>query len=172
MDEKVLQTLFQAAQRAPSSYNEQPWSFIVGVRGEDTVHGRLLDCLVEANQIWAQYASVLVLSIAQLTMNSSEEINSYAWHDVGLATGFLMLQAQSQGIAVHAMGGFSEEKTRTTFNISDAYVPVAVLAIGYAGNNVRLPESIQVRDQHTRPRKSFTEQFLMAPIFGINNVDK
>src|SRR5690606_38745884 len=61
-----LQSLFEAARWAPSSSNEQPWSYIVATRDEPQECARLLSCLVEGNQAWAQAAPVLAIGCASL----------------------------------------------------------------------------------------------------------
>ena len=48
--EADLRSLFEAARWAPSSYNEQPWSYIVATKEDTKEFERLLSCLVEANQ--------------------------------------------------------------------------------------------------------------------------
>ncbi len=49
-----LRSLFEAARSAPSSYNEQPWRYLVATKANPEQFARLLSCLVEANQAWAQ----------------------------------------------------------------------------------------------------------------------
>jgi nitroreductase len=51
-----IRSLFEAARWAPSSYNEQPWSYLVARREEPEEFSKLLSCLVEANQEWAKAA--------------------------------------------------------------------------------------------------------------------
>lgn len=46
---ETLRSLFEAARWAPSSYNEQPWRFIVATKEERTEYERLFNCLVEGN---------------------------------------------------------------------------------------------------------------------------
>ena len=58
-DEKIS-SLFEAARWAPSAFNEQPWRFIVGVKGKDENYRKIYNCLMEANQAWAKFAPVLV----------------------------------------------------------------------------------------------------------------
>ena len=60
--DKLLSCL-EAARWAASSYNEQPWSFIVAEREDEAEFARLLDCLVDANQAWAKNAGVLMLTV-------------------------------------------------------------------------------------------------------------
>ncbi|MCH9021144.1 MAG: nitroreductase family protein, partial [Planctomycetes bacterium] len=66
VDQADLRSLFEAARWAASSYNEQPWSFIVATRENPEEFARLLSCLVEANQGWAKAAPVLVLGVVSL----------------------------------------------------------------------------------------------------------
>lgn len=61
-----LLSLFEAARWAPSSYNEQPWSYIVATKEDSTQFTQILSCLVEGNQTWAKAAPVLALGIVSL----------------------------------------------------------------------------------------------------------
>src|SRR5437868_11879964 len=56
-----LQSLFEAARWAASSYNEQPWRYIVAAKENRTEFDKVLSCLVEGNQAWAKAVSVLAL---------------------------------------------------------------------------------------------------------------
>src|SRR3989449_8478539 len=73
-----LRSLWEAARWAPSSYNEQPWSFIVATKEDEAEYARLLSCLVEGNIPWAQHAPVLMVSVARLSFEEdrSEEHTS------------------------------------------------------------------------------------------------
>jgi nitroreductase len=66
VSDEDLRSLFEAARWAASSYNEQPWSYIVAKKEDADEFGRLLSCLVEANQAWAKAASALALGISRL----------------------------------------------------------------------------------------------------------
>ena len=54
-----LRSLFEAARWAASSFNEQPWRFIVATKDSPAEYDKALSCLVEANQGWAGAAPVL-----------------------------------------------------------------------------------------------------------------
>jgi nitroreductase len=54
-----LCSLFEAARWAASSYNEQPWNYLVASKENPKDFEQLLSCLVEANQAWAKAAPVL-----------------------------------------------------------------------------------------------------------------
>src|SRR5580692_10777437 len=63
----ILARLFEAARWAPSSFNEQPWAFLVATKEQPDEFARVLGCLVEFNQTWARSAPVLMLTVAHLT---------------------------------------------------------------------------------------------------------
>lgn len=64
VEQDKLLSLLEAARWDPSSYNHQPWSFIVATKGDPTEYNRLLSTLVEFNQGWAKNAPVLILAVA------------------------------------------------------------------------------------------------------------
>ncbi|MDE3057035.1 MAG: nitroreductase family protein [Bacteroidota bacterium] len=126
-----LTALFQAAQSAPSSYNEQPWAFIVATKENPEDFGRILAALMPRNQEWAQHAPVLIVSVAKINLDRDGKANRHALYDLGAASAHLTFQATALGLYVHQMGGFSHEKIVEEFSIPEGYEPVAVLAVGY-----------------------------------------
>ncbi len=91
VDPADLHSLLEAARWAPSSFNEQPWRFIVATRDDPEIFQRLLDCLAPANQEWAGKVPVLMLSVAALRFAKNGKPNRHALHDVGLASAMLAL---------------------------------------------------------------------------------
>jgi nitroreductase len=152
VEQALLQSLFEAARWAPSSANEQPWSFLIATRDQPAEFEALLDCLVPVNQVWARRAPVLVLSVASLLRNGKP--NRWAQHDVGLATENLLLEAVNLGLAAHPMAGFDAAKARATFQIPEDHEPMAALAIGYPGEPEDLPPELKQRELAARGRKS------------------
>ncbi|MBU8892559.1 MAG: nitroreductase family protein [Bacteroidales bacterium] len=151
-DEKLV-SLFEAARWAPSAFNEQPWRFIVGVNGKDENYQKIYDCLMEANQVWAKYAPVLVLTIASKNSSVAGKPNRFAQYDTGMAVGNLLAQATSLGLFAHQMGGFSVKNAKEFFEIGDDKDIMAVMAIGYKGDIKLFPEYIQERELKKRFRK-------------------
>lgn len=156
VEPEILSSLMEAARWAPSSMNEQPWSFIVATKASKTDFDRLLGCLVEFNVQWAQRAPVLVVSVAKLTFGSTGETNRHAFHDVGQAIANLTFQANVSGLVVHQMAGFNVDKARREFSIPQDYEPVAAAAIGYPGDPEELPEKLRKRAASPRMRKPLT----------------
>ena len=58
--------ILEAARWAPSSYNEQPWRYILARRTDTEAFEKLLSCLVDGNQVWAKRAPVLLVGIAMV----------------------------------------------------------------------------------------------------------
>ncbi|MDX2100615.1 MAG: nitroreductase family protein [Leptolyngbyaceae cyanobacterium bins.59] len=154
--EKIYSVL-EAARWAASSYNEQPWTFIVTTQGNQEAYDRLLSCLAESNQTWAKQAPILILSVAKLFFQHNGVENRHAFHDVGQATAHLILQATALGLFAHQMAGFDGNKAREQFAIPDRYEPVAVMALGYPGNLEDLPENLHDRELKPRSRKPVSE---------------
>jgi len=145
--------LFEAARSAPSSYNEQPWRFVVATRQDPEAFERLLETLTERNRQWALHAPVLVLSVAKLEFTHNGQPNRHAFYDVGQAAAYLTLQATELGLYVHQMAGFDAGKARQLLRIPQGYEPVAMMAVGYLGDPESMLERPRQRGRPPRARK-------------------
>ncbi|WP_299824083.1 nitroreductase family protein [uncultured Pontibacter sp.] len=157
VEQEQLESLFEAARWAPSAMNEQPWRFIYATKEDKEAYDRLLSCLVEANQVWAQNAPVLFVSVAKNAYDFNGSPNAFAWHDVGMATANLLLQATELDLHVHMMGGFNAIKAREVLGIPEDFGPVAMGAVGYVGDPEQLPEQLKARELSPRERKPLSE---------------
>lgn len=153
----ALRSLMEAARWSASCANEQPWHFIVARREDEADFGRMLACLLPGNQRWVKDAPVLMLSVARLRFAKSGELNRHSFHDVGLATAQLALQATSMGMAIHPMAGFSPELARQTYGIPEDHEAVAAIAAGYLGDPNTLPEDLKKRELAARSRRPQTD---------------
>lgn len=165
VEPEKLRSILEAARWAASSFNEQPWSFIVATKQDEPEWSRLLSCLVEGNQVWAKEAPVLMVSVVKLTFGRNGESNRHAWHDVGLAVGNLVVQATSLGLSVHQMAGILPDKVRELYGLPHGFDPVAGLALGYVGDPDSLPEPLRQREQANRMRKPLAE-FIFSTRWG------
>jgi nitroreductase len=152
-----LRSLFEAARWAASSYNEQPWRYIVATRDDAAAFQRLLSCLVEANQGWAQAAPVLALGVVGLHFGRNGKPNRAAAHDLGLAVGNLSLEATARGLFVHQMIGILPDRARELDGIPEGFEALTALAIGYRGEVAELPEALRGRDTTPRQRRPLSE---------------
>jgi nitroreductase len=152
-----LLSLLEAARWAPSSYNEQPWSYLVATRDNAEEFAKLLSCLVEGNQVWAKAAPVLALGCTSLKFVRNGQPNAAAVHDLGLASGNLVLEATARGLAVHQMIGILPDRAREVYQVPAGVQPVTGLAIGYAADPSILPENLRSRDLGRRTRKPLAD---------------
>src|SRR3954453_13532094 len=127
-----IRSLFEAARWAASSYNEQPWAYVVATKADPDAFDRLLSCLVEGNQGWAAAAPVLALGCTSLLFARNGKPNAAAVPDLGLASATLTLEATARGLVVHQMIGILPDKARDLYRIPEGVQPVTGLAVGYA----------------------------------------
>lgn len=157
VEAEKIGSLLEAVRWAPSSSNEQPWRFVVATREEPAEYDRLLACLLEGNRKWAYRAPVLIVSVARMDFEDDSRPNRHAFHDVGLATENLLLQATALRLVAHPMAGFDIEKARADLKIPPGYEPVAMIAVGYPGELTVLQDYLQQRELKSRERKPLTE---------------
>jgi nitroreductase len=155
--EKLLSCL-EAARWAPSSYNEQPWTFILAERTEAEAFAKLLGCLVEGNQAWAKNAGALLITVVAKLFTKNGKPNRAAEHDIGLAAGHMVLQATALGLQGHQMIGIEPAKVRAGYNVPDDHEPLTAIALGYpAAVSPGTSEAIAQRDLARRMRKPLSE---------------
>lgn len=160
-----LRSLFEAARWAASSYNEQPWNYLVANRENPLEFERVLSCLVEANQAWAKTAPVLVLAVVSLQFAKNKQDNRAAVHDLGLAAGNLVVEATARGLSVHHMIGILPDKAREVYKIPEHFEAWTAIAIGYKAAPARLPDGLKERDMAPRQRKRLSK-FVFAGQWG------
>jgi nitroreductase len=152
-----IRCLFEAARWSASSYNEQPWRYLVAMKANAADYDRLLSCLTEANRVWAGAAPVLALGCASLNFALNGKSNAAAEHDLGAASATIALEATARGLCVHQMIGILPAVARELCRIPDGFRPLTGLAIGYAADPGQLPEVFRGRDLARRTRRPLAE---------------
>jgi nitroreductase len=152
-----LAKVFEAARWAASSFNEQPWRWLVGKRNSPTFN-KILDSLMPFNQAWAGNAPVLILGTAKTTFSHNNTPNRVALYDLGAASSYLTLQAAALGLVAHQMGGFDQDAARKSLEIPDDFLIGAVIALGYQGQPEALAnDQMQAQEKAPRQRKPLSE---------------
>jgi nitroreductase len=152
-----LATILDAGHWAASSYNEQPWRFIVATKQDPDAYKKMLDILVPFNQSWAQSAPVLMLIAAKKTFSHNNSPNAYALHDAGAALATMALQATALGLHIHGMAGFDHDRARTELGIPADFDIAAFSALGYLGSPDNLPEGLKQQELAPRTRKPLAD---------------
>jgi nitroreductase len=162
---ETLRSLFEAARWAPSSFNEQPWAFIVATHTDHENFSKALRPLVEFNVNWAKHAYVLGFAVAELTFARNNTPNRNAHYDTGAAMAYLTTEATSHGLFVHQMAGFDPATAREVFAIPEGWEAIAAFTIGYPGDPASLPQPYRDGETAPRSRKPIRE-FVMSGKWG------
>jgi nitroreductase len=156
IDTDTLKTIFAAGQWAASSFNEQPWRFVIGRKG-DSVWERIFGSLNPSNQSWTKSAPVLFASFAKKTLSQNAAVNRVAQHDVGAASAQISLQATILGLHTHGMAGFDPEKLSQSLGVPEDFEAVACWALGHRGDPETLNEQHKQMELSPRGRKALAE---------------
>lgn len=159
-----MQRIFDAARWAPSSFNDQPWRFIVGIKGDKT-WDMILEALVEFNQKWASLAPVLAISIGKKTSAKTGKPNAVFQYDVGQAVAHITFQVMQEGLFMHQMGGINKEKAAQLFEVPEDYQVLTAFAIGHKGEPQLLEEDLAESEKSARKRHE-PQQLVFSGKFG------
>lgn len=161
LDDAQLTALLEAARWAPSANNSQPWRFLVARRG-DAAFAQLAELLAPGNRSWAPAASALIL-VAARTSDDDGRPRPWALYDTGQAVAALTVQASSDGLFVHQMGGFDADGARLRFELDDSLTPVVVMAVGRHDAQATLAEPLATRERAPRSRDPLRALVLSDP---------
>ncbi len=161
VEEEKLLCILEAARWAASSFNDQPWSWIIARRQDRDEFQRMIGCLMEANRTWASQAGALVVTVIRHSFEYNGKPNRVALHDLGQAAAHLALQAGSLGLQVHQMAGVNLSAIRQEYAIPEGYEPQTAIAIGYPDTSEPVSDQsaeFQKRENGARRRKALSEQ--------------
>jgi nitroreductase len=156
VEDDKIQTLFEAARWAPSSFNEQPWRYVYATKTDGEARERLESLLLPGNA-WAKNAFLLAVSFAKKTFTYNGKENRHALHDTGAASAYLAAQCPSLGLVAHQMAGFKVDEAASVLGVPADFVPGSMIAVGYPGNPRDLDPKLQERENAPRERKSQKE---------------
>lgn len=159
-----LAVLLEAARWAPSAGNSQPWSFLVGRRG-DTAHDLFVELLSRGNRSWVPRASAVLISLHQVASGPEEDapaFSDYAMYDLGQAVAHLNVQAAELGLAVHQFAGFDHDRLAAECGVPPHWRVTTGIAIGRELPPEELDEAVadelaRERDRRPRTRKPLGE---------------
>jgi len=174
LDRETIEAIVADATLMPSSYNLQPWEFLVFTDDEDrerlrevaygqrhvtdapvaiAVLGNLdpathADRVIE-DQVEKGYRDEASAEHTRETiqgMRNQPETKRRIWttKSTSLAAMGLMLAARDRGVATCPMGGFDPDALHEEFSIPDGYEPVMLITMGYPAQDA---------PAETRPRK-------------------
>ena len=137
-----INSLFEAARWAPSSFNLQPWLFLYATDGEE--REQFNSILVPQNKAWAYRAPLLAFVCAQRVSESNDTIYT-AHFDSGAAWMSLAIQAAKMGLWTHAMAGIDREAAHRELKVPrEKYDVVCALVAGRQDASVLSGELLEL----------------------------
>jgi nitroreductase len=129
-DEDVTK-IIDAARRAPSAGNIQPWEFVIVRKPENK---RRLAAVAGYQEFIAE-APVVVVVCADERMSGrgygSRGVNLYCIQDTAAATENMLLAACALGLGTCWVGAFNERSVRSILRTPEGVRPVAIVPIGH-----------------------------------------
>lgn len=149
-----LHLLLEAARWAPSSGNSQPWSFIVGLRG-DATFDTFFEHLSRGNKSWAANASALLVALRQSESGPDHDLPwaGYSQYDLGQAAAHLSIQAQAIGLHTHQFAGFDHAAVADAFAVPSHWEVMTGIAVGALGDPELLDERVREKELARRTRR-------------------
>lgn len=131
--EEKVRAVVAAARLAPSQSNLQPWRFVV-VRDEELKRQIAQAC--PRGKLVAEAPVVIVaFSLEEdIPMTVGGYISTYPL-DAAVAVHQLRLAAVAEGLATNWIVDFHEDKIRRALQVPEGIHPIAVLPLGYPGEN-------------------------------------
>ncbi len=158
-----LKLVLEAARWAPSSYNEQPWRFMVATLDQPDWLDQLQSYLSPGNA-WAKSAPVLIASAYRTHLTRNDKPNPSALRDLGAAEENMFLQAYAAGLVMHQIAGFDRQRLKEEL-LPEGFEPGAISALGYPSDADDLAGEQPQGEQRPRVRKPLTE-FVFGPRWG------
>ncbi len=135
--DKILACL-EAARRAPSAHNAQPWRFIVidDPAVKAALAAEAFSGIYSASKFAARAPVILVMLVKPGLVASGlgGRLQGIPYHyvDIGIAGEHIALQAEELGLATCWMGWFHVRRTRKFLKVPRTHKVVAMMPIGYA----------------------------------------
>lgn len=137
VEEYKIRLLLEAAQRAPSSNNTQPWHFIV-LRDEEVIRkiARVSFSGLRPSKSWLLSAPVIIVVCARPnpvfhTLGGRLLRKDYHEVDVAIATEHIVLEAVELGLGTCWFGMFAPRMVRRILKVPRGYRIIALLPLGY-----------------------------------------
>lgn len=134
IDKSTLDNIIEAGRLAPSAKNRQPWRFI-------TISEEKGKKILEGACYCAEVIKTADKIIAVCTTNVNYVMpNGQPSHhcDLSIATAFMMLQAEAEGLGSCIVTTYNEEAIREVLTVPFSMRVYCLLALGYKEDNTEI----------------------------------
>lgn len=131
VSKKKLERCLEAAQWAPSCFNNQPWKFVL-IEGPRRI-AKFAEAFPRGNH-WCLKAPMIGFMVSKAKLDCITEGNDnleYFQYDCGMAMMSFLTQATAEGLQSHQMAGYFEKKVKKLLKIPASYRVIVAFAIGY-----------------------------------------
>jgi len=129
--DKIIREVIDAARRAPSGHNLQPWRFIV-VKKKENLKFKEQKVFVRD---WVYEAPVVIICCSEKEAYSPNSIKEHEVSmpliNLSLASAFLVLRATELGLGTCFVAWADKEKVKKILGIPDDIIVPYVIAMGY-----------------------------------------
>ena len=141
IDREVLERIIEAGRIAPSACNGQPWHFTVVTSDELLPQVAHATSSLGMNK-FVKDASALVLITHESTNITSRlgcgiKDKDFPMMDLGIASAYITLAAEDEGIGSCILGWFDEKKIKQLTGIPEKKRLMLIVALGYAAKPKR-----------------------------------
>jgi nitroreductase len=145
LPEGTVEKLLDAARKAPSAGNLQPWEFVVVSKPENKTQ---LFYAAKAQAQMMQAAVVIVVCVNQHVAQQygSRGVSLYCIEDASAAIENILLTAASLDLGTCWIGAFQEDEVAKIVKAPEGVRPVAMITVGVPNES-----------PNERPRRAFSE---------------
>lgn len=152
-DEKILK-IIDAAIKAPSAGNMQPWEFFV-IKNEKT-KAKIVDSTFMGysksgkSQEWLNKAPILIIACIDIKRPGArygmQGVEKYSLLDISGAIENMLLAATALDLGSCWVGGFDEEEVRDILKLDKNIKAVGIIPVGYYTNLPAPPNRLSLDD--------------------------
>lgn len=134
LTDEQIKPILDAAVRAPSGGNAQPWAFITVQKAR-----RLQAIKAVSPGMIGTPAALIVICLDKKRIGKSGESASMpmVWMSLGAAMQNILLAAHDNGVGACAIGSFNTQSVTGLLNLPDDIQPVLIISLGLA---TRIPK--------------------------------
>jgi nitroreductase len=136
VSDKIIKEVIDAARRAPSGHNLQPWHFIVVKSKENFLKFKEHDIFVQKE---VYEAPVVIVCCAEKESYSSNSIKKHeeemSYINLSIASAFLVLRATELGLGTCFVAWADKEKIKKILGIPEDIIIPYVVVMGYPNEN-------------------------------------
>ena len=162
---ELIGQMLEAAVRAPSSGNLQPWEFIIVKDIE--IKKELYSAALE--QRYVREAPVVIVVCADLEKAERYEERGkslYCIQSTAAAIENMLLTAHSLGLGTCWVGSFEDDQVRSILNIPQKLKPVAIITVGFPKETVEPTKTTRIPFENVTWINKYGESFPWMHQYG------